>query len=64
VFSCIFCQTKTTTNAKSEIINDHQAWILQGNIYEMNVRQYTKEGTSNAFAKHLDRLKEMGVQTV
>ncbi len=39
-------------------------WILQGNIYEVNVRQYTAEGTLNAFAKHLDRLKEMGVQTI
>ncbi len=40
------------------------AWILQGNIYEVNVRQFTEEGTFKAFAKHLDRLKEMGVQTI
>lgn len=39
-------------------------WIYHTNIYEVNVRQYTKEGTFNAFAKHLDRLKEMGVQTL
>ncbi len=64
VFSYSFCQTKITANAKSEIIKDHPAWIMQGNIYEVNVRQYTEEGTLNAFAKHLDRLKEMGVQTV
>ena len=43
---------------------DHPAWIMQGNIYEVNVRQYTPEGTFKAFAKHLDRLKEMGVETV
>lgn len=42
----------------------HPAWIMQGNIYEVNVRQYTPEGTFNAFAKHLDRLKAMGVQTL
>ncbi len=42
----------------------HPAWIMQGNIYEVNVRQYTTEGTLNAFAQHLDRLKEMGVQTL
>jgi len=59
-----FCQTKTTTNTKSETLNGHLAWIMQGNIYEVNVRQYTEEGTLNAFAKHLDRLQEMGVQTV
>ena len=64
VFSYSFCQPKTTTPAKSEIINGHPAWIMQGNIYEVNVRQYTEEGTFNAFAKHLDRLKEMGVQTI
>src|SRR5947209_1968462 len=32
------------------------------NIYEVNVRQYTEEGTFDAFAKHLPRLKEMGVK--
>jgi alpha-amylase len=37
---------------------------MQGNIYEVNVRQYTPEGTFNAFAKHLDRLKAMGVETI
>ena len=42
----------------------HPSWIMQGNIYEVNVRQYTPEGTFNAFAKHLDRLKAMGVQTL
>lgn len=42
----------------------HPSWSLQGNIYEVNVRQYTPEGTFNAFAKHLVRLKEMGVQTL
>jgi glycosidase len=34
------------------------------NIYEVNLRQYTTEGTFNAFAKHLPRLKKMGVQTL
>lgn len=45
-------------------LDGHPAWIMQGNIYEVNVRQYTQEGTLDAFATHLDRLKEMGVQTV
>ena len=63
VISFGFCQTYTTNQAKSEI-NGHPAWIMQGNIYEVNVRQYTKEGTLNSFGKHLGRLKEMGVQTV
>lgn len=37
-------------------------WLNSLNIYEVNVRQYTKEGTFAAFAKHLPRLKEMGIK--
>ncbi|MBV9963373.1 MAG: 1,4-alpha-glucan branching protein [Parafilimonas sp.] len=37
-------------------------WKNSSNIYEVNVRQYTHQGTFNAFAKHLPRLKEMGVK--
>jgi glycosidase len=39
-------------------------WIHTTNVYEVNLRQYTKEGTINAFAKELPRLKEMGVETL
>ena len=39
-------------------------WVSTTNIYEVNVRQYTKEGTFRAFLKHLPRLKDMGVQTL
>ena len=39
-------------------------WSHSTNIYEVNVRQYTVEGTFNAFAQHLPRLKEMGVKTL
>jgi glycosidase len=38
------------------------SWAKGSNIYEVNVRQYTSEGTFAAFAKHLPRLKEMGVE--
>ena len=66
------CQSSSTKNSptaeltvdSSQLIDGHPAWIIQGNIYEVNVRQYTPEGTFNAFAKSLDRLKEMGVQTL
>ncbi len=40
------------------------SWANTTNIYEVNVRQYTAEGTFNAFAKHLLRLKGMGVKTL
>lgn len=39
----------------------HAAWTRSANIYEVNIRQYTKEGTFNAFAQHLPRLRRMGV---
>ncbi|MBS4064269.1 MAG: alpha-glucosidase C-terminal domain-containing protein [Chitinophagaceae bacterium] len=38
------------------------SYISQSNIYEVNVRQYTPEGTFKAFEAHLPRLKEMGVE--
>lgn len=39
-------------------------WIKTTNIYEVNLRQYTPEGTINAFAAHLPRLRDMGVETL
>ena len=38
------------------------SWGNSANIYEVNIRQYTSEGTINVFAVHLPRLKDMGVQ--
>lgn len=38
------------------------AFLRNSNIYEVNIRQYTPEGTFNAFAAHLPRLKDMGVE--
>jgi glycosidase len=39
-------------------------WSHDTNIYEVNVRQYTKEGTFKAFQKELPRLKDMGVEVL
>jgi glycosidase len=39
----------------------HPQWSRNANLYEVNVRQYTPEGTFAAFAEHLPRLREMGV---
>ena len=36
-------------------------WAKSANLYEVNVRQYTPEGTFRAFAEHLPRLDDMGV---
>ncbi|MBS1598768.1 MAG: alpha-glucosidase C-terminal domain-containing protein [Bacteroidetes bacterium] len=37
-------------------------WSFDTNIYEVNLRQYTPEGTFEAFSKELPRLKEMGIE--
>ena len=40
------------------------AWLANTNIYEVNIRQYTSEGTINAFINELPRLKDMGVEVL
>lgn len=62
-------QTKDTDPAgqggdSAARVDGHPAWIAQGNIYEVNIRQYTPEGTFRAFEPSLQRLKDMGVQTL
>src|SRR5215813_1381208 len=39
-------------------------WTHDTNIYEINLRQYTKEGSFKSFAIELPRLKDMGVKTL
>lgn len=39
-------------------------WAKDAVIYEVNVRQYTQEGTFNAFSAHLQTLKDMGINTL
>ena len=39
-------------------------WKHTTNIYEVNLRQYTEEGTFDAFVKEMPRLKMMGVKTL
>jgi len=52
-----------TVMAQSEkSLFPHPKWSLQSNIYEVNVRQYSKEGTFSAFEKELPRLRKMGVE--
>ncbi len=52
--SCSNAQNKTTGLS-------HPEWSYNKIIYEVNLRQYTNEGTFKAFEEHLPRLKEMGV---
>lgn len=41
---------------------EHPEWSKNANIYEVNIRQYSEEGTFNAFRKDLPRLEAMGVK--
>ncbi len=40
------------------------SWLDTCVLYEVNVRQFTEEGTFKAFEKHLERLKDMGINTL
>ena len=40
------------------------SWVGHTTIYEVNLRQYTPQGTFNAFLLELPRLKELGVETL
>lgn len=37
-------------------------FLADSNIYEVNIRQYTAEGSFKAFKSHLPRLRDMGVE--
>jgi len=61
----VFFSCKSTAEKKelkpfvSEVT--HPEWSKNSVLYEVNIRQFTPEGTFNAFASHLPRLKELGV---
>ena len=52
------CKTKP---AGPEAKANYPEWAKNAVIYEVNVRQYTPEGTFKAFEANLPRLKELGV---
>ncbi len=58
----------TTANEESAPVDstkltnvNHADWTRSAVIYEVNLRQFTDEGTVKAFAPQLDRLKDLGV---
>ena len=55
-------QVAATDASTHELVNPE--WSKNANIYEVNLRQYTQEGTINAFVAHMPRLKEMGVDVL
>lgn len=58
-------QTKDLRYQPKEYVEiTHPEWSKNATIYEVNVRQYTPEGTFKAFENHLPRLKNMGVDII
>lgn len=60
--------TVSTDSSRYQPVNyvelKHPEWSKNATIYEVNVRQFTPEGTFNAFRPHLSRLKEMGIDII
>ncbi len=54
-------QVNTTEAPTKAIIHGNPDWDDQAVMYEVNIRQFSKEGTFNALAGHIDRLDQMGV---
>ncbi|NOX46143.1 MAG: alpha-amylase [Chlorobi bacterium] len=54
-------KTETTPGSGKTQKLVHPDWSKNANIYEVNIRQYSKEGTFKAFEEHLPRLKKMDV---
>lgn len=55
----------TDIGGKDEVLKRTTAsWLDTCVLYEVNIRQFTEEGTFAAFEEHLDRLKDMGVNTL
>lgn len=56
------CNEPVKDLASESSVFTHPEWAKNANIYEVNIRQYTQEGTFNAFREHLPRLEKMGVE--
>lgn len=61
VFFVLIVTTMNLVNAQPASFKSPPEWSKAANIYEVNIRQYTPEGTIDAFAKHISRLDNMGV---
>ena len=54
LFSC-------SNQSNNEVSQETDVWHKNATIYEVNVRQFTPEGTFNAFLPHIDRIHNMGI---
>lgn len=53
---------QATSDRRQETYVSTPDWVMRTNVYEVNIRQYTREGSFREFENHLSRLKDMGVE--
>lgn len=62
------CQSAPKNNSEKEINSErkltHVDWSRDAAIYELNVRQYSEEGTFKAVEADLERIKELGIDII
>ena len=61
IFFCAFISTTLFLQCANDNMKQNQQQWEKASIYEVNIRQYTEEGTFAAFKDHLPRLKDMGI---
>ena len=55
------CNSSVKTNQEIDFNKSEMTWLNQATIYDVNLRQYTSDGTINSFKKKLSKLKQLGV---
>ena len=65
LFAVLLCIAACTSDRNVNKTNvQHPEWIKDAVLYQVNVRQFTPEGTFAALEGHLDRLSELGVDVL
>ena len=56
-----FCQKSGDLKIVKRLDPIKTSDLAKGVLYEVNIRQFTREGTFNALAKELPKIKDLGV---
>lgn len=62
--SCNVQQTESQYQPHKYVELKNPEWIKNATIYELNIRQFSQEGTFKAVEKQLPRLKKMGINII
>ncbi|MFZ1292027.1 MAG: alpha-amylase family glycosyl hydrolase [Melioribacteraceae bacterium] len=61
IITAMFLGCYEKENPKLVEASVHPEWSYNASIYEVNIRQFTQEGTFKSFMNHLPELKKLGV---